>query len=64
MLTLKKDNAVSNLFELLEEFDTNKKKQLILAGDFNLFLTQNLMYRVRMLEIFSLNSSNLKELMT
>ena len=31
----------NNMFVLLEKFDTNPKKQLIKAGDFNLFLTQN-----------------------
>ena len=30
-------NVLSNMFVLLEEFDTNPKKQLIKAGHFNLF---------------------------
>ena len=29
-------DVLSNLFELLKEFDTNKKKYIIMAGDFNL----------------------------
>ena len=30
-------DVLSSLFELLEEFDTNPTKQLVMAGDFNLF---------------------------
>ena len=30
-------DVLNNIFVLLEKFDTNSKKQLIVAGDFNLF---------------------------
>ena len=30
-------DVLNNMFVLLEKFDTNPKKQLIMAGDFNLF---------------------------
>ena len=33
---------MSSLFELLEEFDTNPTKQLVMAGDFNLFFDSKL----------------------
>ena len=29
-------NVFSNMFVLLKKFDINKKKQIIMAGDFNL----------------------------
>ena len=35
-------DALSNMFVLLQEFDTNPKKQLIMAGDFNLFFDSKL----------------------
>ena len=35
-------DVLSILFELLEEFDTNPKKQLVMAGGFNLFFESKL----------------------
>ena len=35
-------DALSSLFELLKEFDTNPTKHLVMAGDFNLFFTSKL----------------------
>ena len=35
-------NVLSILLKLSEEFDTNPKKQLIMAGDFNLFFNSKL----------------------
>ena len=35
-------DALSNLLELLEEFDTNSKKQLIMTGDVNLYFDTKL----------------------
>ena len=35
-------NVLSNLFELLEEFDVSPTKQLVMAGDFNLFFNSKL----------------------
>ena len=34
--------VLSNLFALLKTFDINPSKQLIMAGDFNLFFNSNL----------------------
>ena len=35
-------DVLSKLFELLEEFDISPTKQLIMAGDFNLFFNSKL----------------------
>ena len=35
-------DVLNNIFVLLEKFDTNSKKQLIVAGDFNLFFDSKL----------------------
>ena len=35
-------DILNNMFVLLEKFDTNRKKQLIMAGDFNLLFDSNL----------------------
>ena len=35
-------DVLNNMFVLLEKFDTNPKKQLIMAGDFNLFFDSKL----------------------
>ena len=35
-------DVLSSLFELLEEFDTNPRKQLVMTGDFNLFFDSKL----------------------
>ena len=35
-------DALSSLFELLKEFDTNPTKHLVMAGDFDLFFTSKL----------------------
>ena len=35
-------DALSSLFELLEEFDISLTKQLVMAGDFNLFFNSKL----------------------
>ena len=35
-------DVLSSLFELLEEFDISPTKQLVMAGDFNLFLNSKL----------------------
>ena len=35
-------DILNNMFVLLEKLDTNPKKQLIIAGDFNLFLDPKL----------------------
>ena len=35
-------DVLSVLFELLEEFDINPTKQLVMAGDFNLFFNSKL----------------------
>ena len=37
-----KIDVLSSLFELLEEFDTIPTKQLVMAGDFNLFFDSKL----------------------
>ena len=37
-----KIDVLNNIFVLLEKFDTNSKKQLIVAGDFNLFFDSKL----------------------
>ena len=35
-------DVLNNMFVLLEKFDTDPKKQLIMAGDFNLFFDAKL----------------------
>ena len=35
-------DVLNNIFVLLEKFGTNSKKQLIVAGDFNLFFDSKL----------------------
>ena len=35
-------DVLNNMFVLLEKFDTSSKKQLIMAGDFNLFFDSKL----------------------
>ena len=35
-------DVLNNMFVILEKFDTNPKKQLIMAGDFNLFFDSKL----------------------
>ena len=35
-------DVLNNIFVLLEKFDTNSKKQLIMAGDFNSFFDSKL----------------------
>ena len=35
-------DVLNNIFVLLEKFDTNSKKELIVAGDFNLFFDSKL----------------------